>query len=316
MARTEARWYTSAWSDPDVRALSRPVQGTYMYLVSQPDLSFCGVLVMREQWWAQAAAGLTLDELRGHLAVLAGTPPFIVMDESTGELLVRSLIRQDKILRQPKLIKPLKAAISAVGSLAIRSVLRSELERAIAEESVNAGLLQDVAEMIKGLEPLADEFPQVNTLSGSLSQEPAIGYAIPTGTGTGTDLTPAPSKPSRGKHAIIPGKAPNAGDVIAAYVDGALGAGQPRPAETLRARVGKQARQLLAEGYDAGTLVAAAATMGAGEWNDLAVQVRKDAAASSGAGPVDRRQRATDQKFDRAMARAIARDAQEGFQLE
>ena len=74
------------------------------------------------------------------------------------------------------------------------------------------------------------------------------------------------------------------GTVVAAYVDGARESGQPDPAASLRARVGKQARQLLAEGYDIGVLIAAAKHMGAGEWNDLAVQVRKDAAASNGPG--------------------------------
>ena len=76
----------------------------------------------------------------------------------------------------------------------------------------------------------------------------------------------------------------NPGTVVGAYVDGARDAGQPDPAASLRARVGKQARQLLAEGYDIAALITAAKRMGAGEWNDLAVQVRKDAAASNGQG--------------------------------
>ena len=83
----------------------------------------------------------------------------------------------------------------------------------------------------------------------------------------------APDEPS--------GDSGNVGDVVAAYVDGATGAGQPSPAASLRARVGKDARRLLGEGFDLQTLIAAARTMGAGEWNELAVQVRKDAASTS-----------------------------------
>jgi hypothetical protein len=95
-------------------------------------------------------------------------------------------------------------------------------------------------------------------------------------------------------------------------VDGAKAAGQPSPAGTLRARVGKQARALIAEGYDLARLTSSARTMGAGEWNDLAVQVRKDAAAAAnGRASPDRRQQATDEMFDDALARARARDAQE-----
>lgn len=77
---------------------------------------------------------------------------------------------------------------------------------------------------------------------------------------------------------------PNVGDVVAAYVDGARSGGQPDPASSLRARVGKQARQLLAEGIEASTLIDSARSMGRGQWNDLAVQVRKDAAERNGNG--------------------------------
>jgi hypothetical protein len=96
--------------------------------------------------------------------------------------------------------------------------------------------------------------------------------------------TPDADKPRRRSKAEDPQRAKHAGDVVAAFVDGAVGSGQPEPAQNLRARVGRDARQLLAEGYDAETLIKAAHTMGAGEWHDLAVQVRKDAAAS-GHGP-------------------------------
>lgn len=88
-------------------------------------------------------------------------------------------------------------------------------------------------------------------------------------------------KPRRAAKTPAPSEA-HIGTVVAAYVDGATGAGQPAPASSLRARVGKQARQLLADGYSIEALMAAAQHMGAGEWNDLAVQVRKDAAAANG----------------------------------
>lgn len=102
---------------------------------------------------------------------------------------------------------------------------------------------------------------------------------------------------------------PNVGDVVAAFVDGARATGQDDPASSLRARVGKQARQLLAEGKDIHRLIAAARTMGAGEWNDLAVQLRKDDAAANGtAGTPDRKQQATDDLFEDALDRARNRD--------
>lgn len=128
------------------------------------------------------------------------------------------------------------------------------------------------------------------------------------------DLVPPPAganKPRRGDPSADAERAKNVGDVVGAFVDGAVAAGQPPPASSLRARVGKQARALLADGYGIEGLIASARNMGVGEWNDLAVQVRKDAAAATGSGrpAVDRRQQATNDQFDRAMERARAREA-------
>jgi len=101
---------------------------------------------------------------------------------------------------------------------------------------------------------------------------------------TGVPATPDAGKPRRPDPATEPERVKNVGDVVAAFVDGATASGQPRPSSSIVARVGKQARALLAEGYDAEALIKSAHTMGAGEWNDLAVQVRKDAATASGGG--------------------------------
>lgn len=81
--------------------------------------------------------------------------------------------------------------------------------------------------------------------------------------------------------------APNPAPVVAAFTEGAKAAGLKRPDASIVARVGKQARQMLAEGtYTLEELIRSARTMGAGEWNDLAVQVRKDNAAANGRGSV------------------------------
>ena len=83
-------------------------------------------------------------------------------------------------------------------------------------------------------------------------------------------------------------EAPNIGHVVAAFVEGATASGQKRPASSICARVGKQARALIADGYDVAELITSARKMGAGEWNDLAVQVRRDAVGTNGGQPVMR----------------------------
>ena len=89
------------------------------------------------------------------------------------------------------------------------------------------------------------------------------------------------TKPRRGRKAEDPERTKNAGDIVAAFVEGALASGQDEPPTSIKARVGRDARQLLAQGKDAEALIASARRMGMGEWNDLAVQVRKDGAAAA-----------------------------------
>ena len=93
-------------------------------------------------------------------------------------------------------------------------------------------------------------------------------------------LTPEPVPPTAG---VASQRPPNAGDIVAAYVDGAKAAGLPTPGENLRKRVGKQAGALLAQATaDPDALFKAAHSMGANGWNDLEVQIQRDAAAAKG----------------------------------
>lgn len=74
----------------------------------------------------------------------------------------------------------------------------------------------------------------------------------------------------------------NPGDVVAAYIEGAQNAGIETPSASLKARVGRQARELLAEGKPLAKLVDSARRMGAGGWDDLARQLQRDSAAAAG----------------------------------
>jgi hypothetical protein len=104
---------------------------------------------------------------------------------------------------------------------------------------------------------------------------------------------------------------PNAGDIVAAFAESATAAGLKSPPASLRARLGKQARELIAEGWAPGFLVESARRMGPTGFNDLAVQARKDDAAAHGNGQAapDKREQAHQDRASRAMQRAIAREA-------
>lgn len=102
-------------------------------------------------------------------------------------------------------------------------------------------------------------------------------WAIPNG--IAPTPAPIPVPPTAG--AVEP-RQPNAGDVVAAFADSATAAGLKSPPASLRARLGKQARELIAEGWPPDFLVGCAHRMGPTGFNDLAVQARKDDAAANG----------------------------------
>lgn len=132
MARDEARIFARIWKDEDFRALTRSAQGTYGFLLSQPDLSYCGMIPLRVGKWARAAAGMTVEDVWTDLKALAETgssKPFIVVDEETEEVFVRSLIRNDGIWKQPNLMKAAREAARLVESPKIRTALVEELKR-------------------------------------------------------------------------------------------------------------------------------------------------------------------------------------------
>src|SRR5258708_6217558 len=101
MARGHGRILTSIWEDADFLALTQQQQRLYLFLISQPNLNHAGLLPLTLRRWAGKAAGLTAVELDEHLAALAAAR-FIVMDEDTEELLIRSFVRNDGVWKQPK----------------------------------------------------------------------------------------------------------------------------------------------------------------------------------------------------------------------
>lgn len=83
---------------------------------------------------------------------------------------------------------------------------------------------------------------------------------------------------------------PNLGQVVAAYVNGAVEAGLPRPSERFRGKVGRDARRLSEKDHvPIAALVVAARSMGARGWDDLDREVQRVGAAGGRASPADDR---------------------------
>jgi hypothetical protein len=125
VARTHSRIYTSIWTDDDFRRLPKEAQRAYFMLVSQPAINNCGVLPYVPRKWAKLAADENEHALGDALADLADRR-FIVLDEDTDELLIRTFIKHDRIREQPNLKTSATRQFTEIESRSIRWVLLDE----------------------------------------------------------------------------------------------------------------------------------------------------------------------------------------------
>lgn len=116
------------WNDDDWLDLTVPAQHLYMTLLSDPTLTYCGVTDWRPGRLAQRAA-----ENPTSATILAAQELsyayFIVVDEDTEEVMIRSYLRHDPILKNPRLAVTMSKDFAAVGSRKIRAALVHELQR-------------------------------------------------------------------------------------------------------------------------------------------------------------------------------------------
>ena len=224
MARSEARVFTSIWRDEDFIALPPGAQRLYLFLLSQHDLSYCGVMPLIPQRWAAKAAGMTVADIERDLKTLEGTAypspnpdparartPFAIIDRDTGELFVRSLLRRDGIWKQPNLLKQARDSADQVESRHILAALLAELYRLPLDESGSDLVRRVVTEFIQDLEksgPYPTAYPSPNPPddpsddgsddpSGMGSADPAQGIGEGNGSsGGGSPLPLIPVTPS------------------------------------------------------------------------------------------------------------------------
>ena len=116
------------WGDDDFLDLSPVAQWLYWRLYSHPDLSYCGAVDWRPKKLVPSARGMTLDVLESAAGELSEAR-YIVVDEATEEVLVRSFMRSDELLRQKNMGAAVAKAYAAVASRELRGVVVWELVR-------------------------------------------------------------------------------------------------------------------------------------------------------------------------------------------
>lgn len=128
MAREHARISTAIWIDDDFLDLTAPAQHLYFLIVSQMKLSFAGVTEWRPGRIVKLAANWSIPSVEAAALELTAAG-YLVIDQESEEVLVRSFIRNDGLLSSPNITKAMLRDYSDVASRELRGVIVHELRR-------------------------------------------------------------------------------------------------------------------------------------------------------------------------------------------
>ena len=185
MSRAEARIHTLCWAQQDFIDLLRFSQHAYFLILSQPQVSFCGVCGLDIPRWARLSGDRRPHEMGKAVRRLA-QKRFVVVDADTNELLIRTFVKHDGIMSSPNLIVAMSRDFGHIQSRLLRTALLDELGEGFLE-GLPEGLLKRLGEPF--LEGFKERFPE------------GLPEGFPTcarGRGAPTPNTPASSEPFPG----------------------------------------------------------------------------------------------------------------------
>lgn len=118
--------HRSIWQDPDFVALTPDAQRLYMLLISQPDITHVGILPLMPARWSRFSTGTSPAQVRAALDELS-TAEFVLTDNDTEELLVRSYLIYDEAHKLTNGAKSLLRAYGQVLSRHLRTAIATLL---------------------------------------------------------------------------------------------------------------------------------------------------------------------------------------------
>jgi hypothetical protein len=127
MAREFAQIKLSIWADDDWRDLSPDARYLYLTLLTSPTLTHCGTADWRPARLS-AVNGQARDVIEDAGAEMVNSL-HILIDEETEEVLIRSFIRNDGLMKQPKMAVAMASAHAGVASATLRGVVVHEAKR-------------------------------------------------------------------------------------------------------------------------------------------------------------------------------------------
>lgn len=313
MARTHGRVYATIWNDADFLGLTEGPQRLYLFLLSQPDLSHAGLLPMRERRWAKKVKGGTVAKVGQHLEALEAAR-FVVCDEETEEVLVRTYVRNDGVYKQPKVMLRMREDARQIESPKLRAAFRAELDRLpldeLSDEPPSRGGPSTKAQVSAVVDTLRQDFADVaeypsERVSGRVSDTPMRAGARVPPSPIPHPPTPVPPTAGRGESAgevALFDQAPTAQTLVAEWIENC----PQRPPSRVIGQVSKELKGLLSEGIDPDRVRAALI-----EWNSKGLHPSTLASVVheiTNRAATTRGQQATNDLFDRAMQRAIDRE--------
>jgi hypothetical protein len=175
MARGHGRILTSAWEDDDFLALDEREQRLYLFLISQPNLNHAGLLDLTLRRWARKARGLTVAELEKRIGRLEEMN-FVVVDDDTEELLIRSFVRNDGVWRMPKVMGAMVSGALEISSRKLQLALLAEMDRIpLHELSAEPAKLRNGGTGPSIQEQVADHINALRKAFGNPTPDPSEG---------------------------------------------------------------------------------------------------------------------------------------------
>lgn len=134
MARKYAKMWLSAWAPgSEFYDLSADAQWLYWTLVGHPKLTPAGVLAHQPRQWAKRAKGVGPKRITAaYEELVAGR--YLLADNDTEEVLIRTFIRHDKGYRTPNIRKSIEVSIARIESHRLRVAATHELTLALTLE--------------------------------------------------------------------------------------------------------------------------------------------------------------------------------------
>lgn len=192
MPRDRASISTNLWADQDWRDIPKSAKYLYMMLLSHPTLNYAGVADWRPARLAAMSPDDTVEDLPRDAEALQEAR-FIFADDETEEVLIRSFLRHDGLLKQPKLSISMVNAYGSIASKRICQIVTHELQRLHTEHPTWAAFSQEkVMTLVKGKGTDIAEFTPTFTHSFSpavtpgCTPTPAQALPLPTTTATTT----------------------------------------------------------------------------------------------------------------------------------